>query len=421
MVLVAPEPVVAAHGGGPAVLRLGLVGCGAFARFSVAQYRRLPGVLVGGVADIDAAAAARTAAELDTAVADVDELLTSPEIDLVYIATPPAAHHLQARTALRTGRHVLVEKPLATTVSDARELAALADAHRLVCVANLLQRYNPLAVMVRDLIHEEVFGRFIHGLLVNEAADSGLQRRHWFWDRATSGGIFIEHGCHFFDLVAFWLGQGDVVAATLGLRPADGGAASAAGNGSNHGVGKNHGVEGAAVIGNAAGNGHSVEEQASCTCRYGDGQLFHFEHGFHQPAVLDRTEIRLVFERGELRLADWVPTHGTIRALCDEEAAAVLSERLFGGRLEVCRRFAAAERRMLGRFREFEASALVEINFGLGRPKLDVYAEAVRDLAADQVAFIRDPAHERQLTEADCVTAVAMACAADRLARAAGC
>ena len=399
------------------MLRLGLVGCGAFARFSVAQYRRLPGVLIGGVADIDASAAARTAAELDAAVADVDELLTSPEIDLVYIATPPAAHHLQARTALRAGRHVLVEKPLATTVAHARELAALAEARGLVCVANLLQRYNPLAVMVRDLIREEVFGRFIHGLLVNEAADSGLHRRHWFWDRATSGGIFIEHGCHFFDLVGFWLGQGDVVAAAIGLRPPDGAAAAAVGNGTNGTTGSNHGLG----VGNGAGNGGSVEEQASCTCRYGDGQLFHFEHGFHQPAVLDRTEIRLVFERGELRLADWVPTHGTIEALCDEEAAAVLAGRLFGGRLEVRRRFEGAERRMLGRFREFEAAALVEIEFGLGRPKLEVYGETVRDLAADQVAFIRDPAHERRLTEADCVASVVLACAADRLARGIGC
>jgi len=406
MALVAPEPVVAAHGGGPAVLRLGLVGCGAFARFSVAQYRRLPGVLIGGVADIDAAAAARTAAELEAAVADIDEVLTSPEIDLVYIATPPAAHHLQARTALRAGRHVLVEKPLATTVAHARELAALADARGLVCVANLLQRYNPLAVMVRELIREEVFGRFIHGLLVNEAADSGLHRRHWFWDRTTSGGIFLEHACHFFDLVGFWLGQGDVVAAAVGLRPSDGGIVAAT-----------HGNNGGLGLGNGNGNGGAVEEQASCTCRYGDGQLFHFEHGFHQPAVLDRTEIRLVFERGELRLADWVPTHGTIEALCDEEAAAVLAGRLFGGRLEVRRRFAGAERRMLGRFREFEAAALVEIEFGLGRPKLDVYAETVRDLAADQIAFIRDPAHERRLTEADGVAAVTMACMADRLAR----
>jgi len=403
MVIAAHEPVVAAHGGGPAVVRLGLVGCGAFARFSLALYKKIPGVIIGGVADIDATSAARTAAEFDVAVADVDELLTSPEIDLVYIATPPAAHHLQARTALRAGRHVLVEKPLATTVAHARELAALADARGLVCAANLLQRYNPLATVIGDIIREETCGRLVHGLLVNDASDTGLARRHWFWDRATSGGIFLEHGCHFFDLVASWLGPGEVVAATHGLRPPPAGSASGFANGSVNG---NGGIEVATP----------VEEQAFCTCRYGDGQLFHYEHGFHQPAAIERMEIRLVFERGELRLFDWVPTRGVFRGLLDETAAAALAARLPEGRLSVLRRFAASERRMRGRFREFEANALVEITFRLGRGKQDVYGEAVRLLATDQIAFIRDPEHERRLTEADGVAAVATACAADRLA-----
>ena len=56
-----------------------------------------------------------------------------------------------------------------------------------------------------------------------------------------------------------------------------------------------------------------------------------------------------------------------------------------------------------------------EIDFAAG-DKITVYAEAVRDLAADQIARIRDPAHARRLTESDCVAAVAMACDADRLA-----
>lgn len=403
MVIATPEPVVAAHGGGPAVLRLGLVGCGAFARFSLAEYRQLPGVIIGGVADIDAAHAARTAAEFNVTVADVDEMLTSPEIDLVYIATPPAAHHLQARAALRAGRHVLVEKPLATTVAHARELAALADARGLVCVANLLQRYNPLATVVGDVIREEICGRLVHGLLINDASDTGLARRHWFWDRATSGGIFLEHGCHFFDLVASWLGPGEVVAATHALRPPPDGLGYDLGNGAANGNGG---------LGVAA----PVEEQAFCTLRYPSGPLFHFEHGFHQPAAIERMEIRLVFERGELRVFDWVPTRGVLRCLLDEPAAAALAARLPGGRLSVLRRFPAGERRMRGRFHEFEADALVEITFGLGRSKQDVYGEAVRLLAADQIAFIRDPEHERRLTEADSVAAVGIACGADRLA-----
>ena len=71
-----------------------------------------------------------------------------------------------------------------------------------------------------------------------------------------------------------------------------------------------------------------------------------------------------------------------------------------------------------GRFKPFLASGLVEIEFTTGLDKLGIYGQVVRDLAADQVAWIRDPAHARRLTEADGAAAVAMACDADRMAMA---
>ncbi len=405
-------PLTGAH---PAVLRVGLVGCGGFARFAAHQYRSLPGVSIEVVADVDAAAAERIAAELDAAVLSPQAVLEHPALDLVYIATPPAFHFEQAAAALAAGHHVLVEKPLATTTADAEALEALAARQGLVCVANLLERYCPLAAAVRRLIESRLLGCLVHGVFLNEAGDEGLGPRHWFWDRDTSGGIFVEHGVHFFDLVAFWLGAGHVVSAARGVRWPPGADAfeSSDGDGLPHAP---------------------CEEQVACTCRYPanhalalpgeprqahSGMLFHFEHGFHQPALLDRQEMRLVFERGELRLFDWVPTHGTLRALVDDEAATSLAGMLPGAIVRPAERFTGGPRSVRGRFHEWQATAIVEIEFAAG-DKMTVYAEAVRDLAADQIARIRDPAHVRRLTEADCVAAVALACEADRLALAAG-
>ena len=404
-----PRPAPSA---GLRTIRVGLVGCGAFARFSMAQYRQLPGVEIGAVADLDPAAARRAAGELHAEAVAPEHALTAPDLDLVYIATPPALHHPQAAAALRAGRHVLVEKPLATTLADAEDLESLAARGGLVCVANLVERYNPLAHAVHRIIESRILGGLIHGLFVNEAADEGLARGHWFWDRGMSGGIFVEHGVHFFDLVASWLGAGTVVSAARSVRPVEPG-----GDG-----------------------GAAVEEQVSCTCRYrvnshgGPGRvphpaapadrhagvLFHFEHGFHQPSRMDRQELRLVFERGEVRLFDWVPTHGEVRGLVDDEAAATLAAMLPRSAVRPVDRYAGDARRVRGRFRDFEAAALVEIAFSLGMEKLQVYGEVVHDLAADQVARIRDPAHVRRLTEADSVASVALACEADRLALAAG-
>ncbi len=391
---------------GPAVLRLGLVGCGAFARFSMAQYRQLPGVSVEAVADIDPAAAARAAAEFQVPALPAEQVLAAADVDLVYIATPPAMHHGQARAALVAGKHVLVEKPLATTLTDAQDLQDVAARHRRVCVANLVERYNPLADATKRVIESGRLGRLVHGVFLNEAADEGLRPEHWFWNRAISGGIFVEHGVHFFDLAAFWLGPGRVVSAVRGLRPTPTGQRGA-----------------------SAG----VEEQVLCTCRHASGPdgrgpttpephggvLFHFEHGFHQASRLDRQEMRLVFERGELRLFDWVPTHGIVRGLLDtagiEELAAILPE----SSVRVVERCEGEGRRIRGRFTPFEADALVEITFTTGMTKLGIYGQVVRDLAADQIAWIRDPAHVRRLTEEDSVRSVAMACDADRMALAA--
>lgn len=396
----------------PAVVRIGLVGCGGFARFAVRQYRGLPDVSIEAVADIDAAAAERAAAELDAAVLPPHDLLEHPGLDLVYIATPPALHFEQAAAALASGRHVLVEKPLATTVADAEALEALAARQGLVCVANLLERYCPLAATVRRLIESRLLGGLVHGVFLNEAGDEGLGPEHWFWDREISGGIFVEHGVHFFDLVASWLGAGHVVSAARGVRW----------------------PPGADLFEAAAGGaaGEPFEEQVACTCRYPanhalalpgeprhahSGVLFHFEHGFHQPALLDRQEMRLVFERGEVRLFDWVPTHGTLRALVDDEAATALAAMLPEPIVRASERLAGGPRPVRGRFRPWQAAALVEIEFASGGDKMAVYAEAVRALAADQIARIRNPSHVRRLTEADCVAAVALACEADRLAQ----
>ena len=104
------SPAAGATAGGPrpavtATLRVGLVGCGAFARFSMARYRKLPGVTIAAVADIDPAAARRAAGDLGAEARSPDAVLVAPDVDLVYIATPPALHCRQARAALEAGRH----------------------------------------------------------------------------------------------------------------------------------------------------------------------------------------------------------------------------------------------------------------------------------------------------------------------------
>ncbi|HJZ56042.1 MAG TPA: Gfo/Idh/MocA family oxidoreductase, partial [Gemmataceae bacterium] len=266
------------------LVRLGVAGCGGFGLFALQQFTQVSGVTLVGMAGTHRPAALAAAARFGVEnVEDVGELLRRDDVDVVYIAPPPFLHFQQALAALEAGKHVIVEKPLALTVGQADELIGAARQRDRLVVANLMQRYNPLFDAVRRLVEARVLGEVLHGTFENYASDENLPAGHWFWDRGKSGGIFVEHGVHFFDLFAGWLGPGRVEAAQVGVRP-----------------------------------GTAIEEHVHATVRYGDATLANFYHGFHQTGRMDRQELRLVFERGDVTLSDWVPTRARIHALVDE-------------------------------------------------------------------------------------------------------
>src|SRR5689334_24968488 len=108
-------------------LGLGVIGCGGFGLFALQQFVQVPGIRLAGMAGTarppSIAAAKRFGLE---DVVEVDRLVSSPAVDLVYIATPPFLHYPQAKQALLAGKHVICEKPLALTLEQADELIAIA-------------------------------------------------------------------------------------------------------------------------------------------------------------------------------------------------------------------------------------------------------------------------------------------------------
>jgi predicted dehydrogenase len=90
--------------------------------------------------------------------ADLDVALDDPSIDALIVATPPRSHHAIVKAALGAGKHVLVEKPLATTATDAAELVGLAAARDLVLMPGHTFVYSPAVNKVRDLIRDDVVG-----------------------------------------------------------------------------------------------------------------------------------------------------------------------------------------------------------------------------------------------------------------------
>jgi predicted dehydrogenase len=362
---------------------LGVIGCGGFGLFAVQQFIQVPGVRLVGMAathrPASLAAAARFGVENEE---DLGPFLARDDVDIVYIATHPFLHHAQAMAALGAGKHVIVEKPLAMTVCQADEMIAAAQGRDRLLVANLMQPYNPLAMAMRRLVEEGVLGEVLHGTFENYASDENLPAEHWFWDRSKSGGIFVEHGVHFFDLFAGWLGDGRVASAQVGVRP-----------------------------------GTAIEEQVQCTIRYGDAVLVNFYHGFHQPGRMDRQELRLVFERGDITLHDWVPTRARIRAAVDERRTRELCDLFPGARVDVAASYGGSERTCRGRGKAIDASQVIDLSTWDGPPKSPLYCGLLRTMMEDQVAWIRDRGHRRVMTEVNGRNSLAIACDADALAR----
>jgi predicted dehydrogenase len=363
---------------------LGVVGCGGFGLFALQQFVQVPGVRLVGVAGTHQPASLAAAARFG--VENTDDLtafLARRDLDLVYIATPPFLHREQVMAGLAAGKHVIVEKPLALNVGQADEMIAEARRRDRLLVANLMQRYNPLYEAVRRLVAERILGEPLRGSFENYASDENLPAGHWFWDRARSGGIFVEHGVHFFDLFEGWLGPGRVEAAQVGVRPETG-----------------------------------VEEHVRCTVRHGETALVDFYHGFHQTGRMDRQELRLVFERGDVTLHDWVPTRARIHALLDERQTRELCELFPGARLDVVNSYGGSDRVCRGRGKEFDAYQLIDLSYGDGQAKLPLYSGLLRAMMADQVAWLRDRGHRRVVTEANGRASLALACAADAMAHA---
>ena len=367
---------------------IGVIGMGGFGLFAIQQFLQVPHTklvaIAGSKREEAIAVAKRFGAEQ---LGSLEELVHHPNVDLIYIATPPFLHYEQSMLALNAGKHVICEKPLAMNPEQGAEMLALAKEKGLLMVTNLMQRYNPMFARVKHLIDKNLLGEFLHGYFENYAGDEGLSPEHWFWDREKSGGIFIEHGVHFFDMFAGWLGEGKVISSQILKRP----------------------------------NSKDIEDQVQATVEYGDEKtgkkLVNFYHGFTQTGRMDRQEMRLLFERGDITLYEWVPTRMVMRCVADEETTRALMDLFPGAQLNVTANIGGNDRMLKGRHKTFEAYQQIELKFGFGDEKQHIYSELLRLMFRDQSAAIHYPDTHRIITEQNGLTSLETAVEADKMAR----
>ena len=135
--------------------------------------------------------------------------------DLAIVATPNAYHVTACMDAMRHGMHVLCEKPLATTIRDARRISAAARTYGKTVKTGSNHRFFHTVQKAKELFDRGTIGKL---LLFKGSIGSNGDRvsNKWFWDKNVSGGgTFIDNGCHIIDIARMFMGDFAKVTASM--------------------------------------------------------------------------------------------------------------------------------------------------------------------------------------------------------------
>jgi len=360
-------------------LGIGIVGAsGAFGRFIASAIAELPDVALIAVSGSHPARTEQAARDLSVTrwFTDYSEFLTQPDIDIVVISTPPALHAPMAIQAMRAGKAVFLEKPAATSYEQGRELLlAQRDTGARVLV-DFVMRYNPLYTCLHEIATRRIFGEPRRIDFTNNAGDEALPPDHWFWDRRQSGGIFIEHGVHFFDAYG-WI---------TGALP-------------RHVTGTT-----------TTRHGTDQQDKVLATVVYENDSLGSYYHAFDKPSGLERQIGLLAFDRGYARLDGWIAMDLDIEGLVNEEESEALGR--MGFALNTAERYTGVQTRRRGNGLDYTVTRHMTGTLRHTEDKERVYLSSVRDALNDLVSAVRDLAHRQQVTLWDGVLSSAIACAA---------
>lgn len=192
-------------------LRAGIIGSGFIGPVHIEALRRL-GVKITAICGSERAreVAARWDIPQVFTGHDFQSLVNCPEVDVVHITSPNRHHHVQSLAALRAGKHVVCEKPLAMTTTETAELVEAARQAGKVFAVNYNVRFYPAVLQMRALVQRGDLGEIIH---VNGSymQDWLLKETDYNWRVLASEGGELravgDIGTHWLDTVSFILGS----------------------------------------------------------------------------------------------------------------------------------------------------------------------------------------------------------------------
>ncbi len=349
-------------------IKLGIIGFGGFGNFI---YQSLSGSSLFEVTAIaDIYVNENTIPGQISFVRNWKHLDIETELDAVLISTPPSSHSEIALHFLKRGKHIMVEKPIAISLDEAKAIKDAAIKYNCVVMVDFMQRFNPILETLQNLHSKNLFGNFERYFVENYAQDETLPAEHWFWDQSISGGILVEHAVHFIDIV-HWFSNSPKVKKIDGYTDSR--------------------------------NAFQMDRM-SLNVQYNNGLLATHVHSFSRPNVFERTNMRFVFSTAQFDLKGWIPEEGNFVALSNEELIYELSA-LPGFVITKQKR---VQPKMI-RGENYNYNKIIEGSFKAELSKSQLYSLALQKIFEDFYTKIIDRAHTNRVTINDALKAVEIA------------
>jgi predicted dehydrogenase len=194
-------------------VKWGIIGCGdVVLKKSAPSFQHAEGAKIVAAADKDRERAEAFGRQFGVSRTyfDAEDLLSDPEVDAVYIATPPNLHYPHVIAAARMRKHVLCEKPMALTVTHCREMIEACDRSGVKLMVAYYRRFWPQTLLMKRLIEEGEIGEVVSARtqMTGNVMFEPEPVRRWKLNPAVSGGGFLmDVGCHRIDLLMFLIGE----------------------------------------------------------------------------------------------------------------------------------------------------------------------------------------------------------------------
>lgn len=192
-------------------LHWGIIGCG-----NVVENKSGPAIMQAGGSrivavmrrDVAKARPFASAHGIGVCSDNAAEIIGHPEVDIIYVATPPSSHKKYVLAAAQAGKHVLVEKPMGLSAAEDREMIAACERAGLELFVAYYRRFHPHVLKMKELIAADRLGRPVMAQI--DFAMPPIPGYDWGWrvhPEQSGGGLFVDMVTHRIDLMVCLLGE----------------------------------------------------------------------------------------------------------------------------------------------------------------------------------------------------------------------